>query len=120
MVVGGDGAAQSAELYDPASELWMSMTSLDKWRGGSHTAVALPSGVVLVVGGEPQWALLFSRPELYDPGTLSWRPAAVTVGRRNHTATALQSGEVLVVGGEHWSYDAGASMFASAELYFPP
>ena len=74
----------------------------------SHTATLLPSGRVLVIGGDGD---ANDSMELYDPTTNTWSTAGkLEHGRSYHTAILLQSGKVLVAGG-----DAGASV-APAEL----
>ena len=73
-----------------------------------HTATLLPSGKVLVAGGDTSG---FSA-ELYDPvsGTFA-TTGSLAMARALHTATLLPSGKVLVAGGE--------SLAAAAELYDP-
>jgi hypothetical protein len=82
-----------------------------------QTATLLPSGQVLIVGGEGDAGPLAST-ELYDPKTGQFsRTASMTTAREDHTATLLSDGRVLVAGG----VDAGgvSSPLASAELYDP-
>jgi hypothetical protein len=81
----------------------------------SHTATLLPSGKVLVAGGEADSAPLGSV-ELYDPAAGTWSSAGgMAIPRRFHTATLLPSGRVLVVGGR----SANSASLSSAELYDP-
>ena len=82
---------------------------------GSHTATLLPSGQVLVVGGDPcADGCRLASAELFDPATNQWSPrASLTDARESHTATLLPSGQILVVGSRN-----GATL-ASAELFDP-
>ena len=59
----------STALYDPTSGTWTATGSLGTARD-NHTATLLPSGKVLVAGGEgknPHFYVIASA-ELYDPG----------------------------------------------------
>lgn len=79
-----------------------------------HTATLLPSGKVLVAGGQNSSGLLMSA-ELYDPASNSWSAAgSLSTARIQHTATMLPSGKVLIAGGQ-----GSSSAIASAELYDP-
>jgi hypothetical protein len=80
-----------------------------------HTATLLPSGKVLVAGGEITFKFVSPSAELYDPQTDTWSAAEMMArGRSGHTATLLSSGKVLVVGGIQ---DGPAA--TGAELYDP-
>ena len=92
-----------------------------------HTATLLPSGKVVVAGGESYSiddsgnieSLFFTSAELYDPATGTWTPAgSLGNARASHTATLLPNGKVLVAGGfivVGWY----TIPLASAELYDP-
>ena len=78
-----------------------------------HTATLLPSGQVLVAGGNNISGFLSSA-ELYDPASGTWTATgSMSTARIWHTATLLPSGNILVAGG------FGADVMASAELYDP-
>lgn len=113
LVAGGraDGYLDTAELFVPDDGTQGNFTTL-KMTGprASHAAALLPSGKVLLAGSDSDGPYLTSA-ELYDPGTMTFKPAAsMHYERAHHTATLLQSGDVLVVGG---------AANAEAELYFP-
>jgi Ca2+-binding RTX toxin-like protein len=110
----------SAELYDPARNMWSAAASMGEVRS-SHTATLLGNGKVLVTGGSGSLDINFghgfpSSAELYDPVSDTWSPTAgLSMGRAGLTATLLTSGKVLVTGG----FDDRGGDPASAELYDP-
>ncbi len=99
----------SAELYDPAVEMWNGTDPMMSVRAGSPAssraylnATLLQSGKVLFTGGDAD------SPQLYDPQAGSWSTTGSMFAEHYHsTATLLPSGHVLVASGE----------FDSAELY---
>jgi len=80
----------------------------------SHTATLLPSGEVLVAGGNQGTYAFLDSAQRYDPATNTWSNAGTLVARDAHTATLLPSGKVLVAGG----YGNGGPL-GSAQLYDP-
>lgn len=82
---------------------------------GSHAAVLLNNGKVLLTGGTNSTGLLNSA-ELFDPAIQSFMPVgSMAVVRVNHTMTLLGNGQVLVVGANSSS---GVELFDPAAAAF--
>ncbi|MCX6394729.1 MAG: kelch repeat-containing protein, partial [Solirubrobacterales bacterium] len=87
--------------------------SLTTARGGA-TASVLPSGKVLIAGGDGNSGRLASG-ELYNPATgLFTTTGSLTTARYRATASVLPSGKVLIAGGR-----GNSGYLASGELYDP-
>lgn len=117
---GGAGSA-AADLFDPVSATWTSVSSMNVMRS-SHAATLLADGRVLVTGGSTvsgaaaKGYVNDASAEIYDPVADTWTPTPpMSVARAHHTATLLPDGKVLVVGGENLHY----LVEPSAEVYDP-
>lgn len=106
----GDIAADTVQIYDPASGQITSSSKMTLPRSG-HSATLLPNGTVLIAGGltapgpndpDPMDAGFTATTEIFDPSTNTFTPGhAMQAQRGEHTATLLFDGTVLLVGG--WS-----------------
>src|SRR5215217_4071977 len=79
-----------------------------------HSTALLPSGRVLVAGGQGPGGAVLDTAELYDPVSNTWTPAGSLAGARAfHSTALLPSGRVLVAGGQ----GPGGAVLDTAELY---
>ena len=108
--------ATSAEVFDPTSGTWTLTSGNMSTPRFFHTATTLPSGKVLVAGGNNGSAITQSA-ELYDPTLRTFSATGnMAFARQFQTATLLsptgspRDGEVLIAGG------SGNNI---AELYNP-
>ncbi len=116
LVAGGDDAG-TAEIFDPASQSFIVLSSGLLTPRYSHSAVLLHNGKVLVAGGLDQNGQALATAELFDPETMSFSP--VTNGmhspRIHPILRVLPDGKVQVIGGD----DEGTiEMFNADGNYF--
>lgn len=116
--IGNPGAVAhpltSIELYTPASGEWSGGDNLQGPRRG-HTATLLPTGEVLVAGGQEGDNYL-SGVEKIDLATGNWTLTdEMDTERSEHSATLLADGKVLVTGGT----DKNGVMLDLVEIYNP-
>jgi hypothetical protein len=109
----GSAATNAADLYNPATGAFTSISGTNTGRFG-HTATLLNDGTVLIVGGQINSTYLSSA-EIYNPGTTTFTTLAngLNTARASHTATLLTDGSVLIAGGFNGDF------LNSAEIYNP-
>jgi len=111
----------NAELFDPDAGHWTETGTMTVPRRTACSA-RLPSGVILVVGGQndaPNGDVVYLKSaELYDPASGTWTRTAgdLNVARSYASCTLLDSGKVLVAGG---LTSALTGNISSAEQYDP-
>jgi Bacterial Ig-like domain (group 3)/Galactose oxidase, central domain len=107
-----------SELFEPASMSFKTSGRLTTARY-FHSAVLLPDGKVLIVGGVDQNGAPVQNAELYDPASGSFSAAGSMSSRRIGSAATMISGpgepaQVLVYGG---SVFAGSGTTVSTEIW---
>ncbi len=106
-----DSADQRGEGRTPAVGTWKRARPLLAVRG-STSAIALPEGRVMVVGGGVG-SIPIAASEIFEAGSGAWSGSGRLVhARRGHRAAVLEDGSVLVAGGI-----AQGKLLASAELH---
>jgi hypothetical protein len=107
----------TAELFDPTSGNFYSLSPSTMTSARSeHTATLLPSGKVLLPGGDRGSAGSTNTADLYDPtfGTFTSYKSATTSAAAHHSATSLPDGKILIAGG----FD-GSTATNTANLFDP-
>ncbi len=115
----------TADIFDPGTQLMMSTVSGPNTARFNHTATLLPSGLVLLAGGETTDPLnnyapsYLSSAELFDPtattsAAFTTTPYSFNTARAYQTDTLLENGDVLFTGGSN-----GSNPLQSTELYTP-
>jgi hypothetical protein len=124
-------ARANAELYDPASDTWVSASNLMVSGRSGHTATLLDDGRVLLFGGiSGVLTSDFGLPlpgntntaDVFDPTSDAFSAAGqVPVARSFHAASKLGDGRVLITGGLVTQTTFLGSIFAvsTADLYDP-
>jgi len=119
LIVGGNGAIKSAELYDPKERTFTPISDCSSFRE-HHTATLLKDGTVLLAAGQAWGPQSHTEAELYDPSTQSFSPTgSLNDDRGGHTATLLADGRVLVLGGTQTTDPGYGICLKSAEVYDP-
>jgi hypothetical protein len=112
LVTGTDtNGSPVADLFNPLTGLW-TVTSAPRPGHFQPTLTLFPNGKVLLIGEG-------ATPEIYDPATGQWAPAAdLNVARYHYGAVLLADGRLLVAGGLTYVNSVSVDT-SSAELYDP-
>lgn len=105
----------SAEVFNPATTTW-TFTTTSMSSGRQHQAAnLLPSGKVLITGGQGTGGGILTNAELFDWTTGSWTVVASNMNAPHymHTSTVLPNGRLLIAGGG----TSGFTVSAITELY---
>jgi len=127
LIAGGEdpGAIASAELFDPSSGTFATLSATMSTARTQAAASPLANGDVLITGGESNTASYLQSAELFDPSTKTFTalPASGNTElqhpRRLAVAALLPNGEVLEAGGFGTNpapgyVDVSAELFVSA------
>jgi len=106
----------TAELFDPSSQSFTTVSSTMSSARALHAASLLPDGNVLVSGGLNGNQTAQATADVYATGVGTFVPAKpMNTARYSHTSTTLPNGLVLIAGG----FDVNNNPLSSAELYDP-
>lgn len=111
---GAEAGSEQAEVYEPASDRWVEVDSLNKPRKIPAT-VGLGDGSAIVIGGINSDDVSFSSTKVFSPTTRTWTDGPLLdIARGQPLAATLGDGRVLVAS------DVGeTSSITTAELYDP-
>jgi len=105
----------TVDVYLPLERKWIPASPLIDARS-DHAAVALATGMVMVIGGN-QGPRLLQSVEIYDPKNDRWfRASPLPTPRTAHSAFTLSDGRVLVAGGVL----ADGAATTTTYIYNPP
>lgn len=116
----GAGLTGTADTLDPVAMSWQPISSTMLTPRYGHTTTLLPSGKVLICGGEDGNGVTNSA-ELFDPAnqTFTATKTSMSVPRYTHTATQLLDGRVLIAGGYTGPAAPPLNQTSSAEIFDP-
>ena len=117
LLLGGARATIAARMFDPATGQTLTLAEGLSTARRLQSATLLPSGQVLVLGGQDAAGNIPSAAERFDPGTGHFETVndLGLLNRTGHSAKVLTDGTVLIVGGRGAKGDA----ITSAELFDP-
>lgn len=107
-IIDGYDVVTQTELFDPGSKTFKVIGEIAR---DSHTATLLPSGNILLTGGETGWdphGNAYGNPMPIDSATaelaqgssgISSPTGSMLTARESHAATLLSDGRVLITGG---------------------
>jgi hypothetical protein len=113
-----DNVVDSAEMYDPIKQIF-TLTGRMSVARHKHSAIRLPDGNVLIIGGSNQylWGGKHASADLYNPATGTFTPTGQMKSARykmRDACTLLRNGKILVTGGGIRAeiYDPATGVFA--------
>lgn len=122
LIAGGENSSgtilDDAELYNPSTEDFTSVSSTMSDGRALQTATLLQNGNVLIAGGINNGGSVIDSADLYNPSSGTFTgTGSMTGSRYQFAATRLDSGEVLITGG--LTNSNATSGLYTAELYNP-
>jgi hypothetical protein len=105
----------TAEIYDPATQLFTLLANHMNFSRANHTSTLLPSGKVFIAGGFSGTSP-HNETEIYDPAAKTFTlDTSMAANRSNHRAILQGDGRVVVIGGV--TLESG--FLATNEVYTP-
>lgn len=118
LIAGGSPTFFTAELYEPAQQAFKPIADMVYGSQG-HAATLLPSGFVLIAGGEDQSGIPLATAQLFMPASATFTPIhPMTTARIGPSATLLGNKQVLIAGGQNTA-NGVVTAISSAELFNP-
>jgi N-acetylneuraminic acid mutarotase len=107
----------TAELYNPSTGTWKATGSMTVPRA-FHGATLLPSGKVLVAGGNNADGSSNVSAELYDPSTGTWKATGKMNSSHAAQLTLLQNGHVLIADETAELYDPTTAQWTKTSTMY--
>jgi hypothetical protein len=113
----------TAELYNPATGTWTTLSGQFNTPRYGHAAVATANGALLLIGGQTTGGGFLASVELFTipfggpptAGTFTTVSKGLQSARANMAVELLAGGGILITGGA----DSGDAALALAEVYTP-
>ncbi len=123
LVVGGtngSGGLDSAELFDPKTKTFSSLSATMTTARAGPGVASLPDGRVLIAGGGNAGGDIKTA-EVFSPATFSFYPVGAMASARQWPAVAVFSdGRVLIAGGKQGTLDKSTEIFDPKANTFAP
>lgn len=118
-VFGSQPGTITAEKYNPAAEIWSSIsTPLFPFSTCRNTtATLLQDGKILVLAVGNAYTFSGGIKAVYDSVADTWTFSDIITFREGSTATLLNNGKVLITGGYPWGSGSGTPVLNSTELF---
>jgi hypothetical protein len=122
LIVGGwigHGETDSAEIYDPATGRFSSLSKMTAKRGGPGATLLVNGDVLITGGGDTTGPGGIASAEIFHAATSTFEPLPpMHSARIEQTTTLLRDGRVLIAGGRADSVTASAEIFDPATKKF--
>jgi len=107
---GGSGTTSAAEMYDPATDTWISLASMLTAR--ANLTAAEVGGEIYVIGGyDDSTNTVLDTVEAYNPSTNTWETKAPLPQAMSFMKAVSLNGKIYVTGGYDSSYNAVDTLY---------
>ena len=120
ITMSGAGATNAAEIFDPLTGHWTTLSSTMLAARSGHTMTQLLDGNVLIAGGRGAGGAPVNTLEILQLGSRQFSAAGtLQTARFGHAADVLEDGRVFIAGGSSLNGDGSPVTLASTEIFDP-